>query len=117
MISQDDTAGLPTEWKRENVTLQNLAGHYLFFLLLVMPDSYLPDLYFEPPRIWTDAPLSVALSYNPDKHNIVTLNVLHQVKLESGSESPLPEGMQFAAHSWLLFIASFDFLPDLEADF
>lgn len=34
------------------------------------------------------------------------------MKRESGSEAVLPEGMVFAAHSWLLFIASFDFLLD-----
>lgn len=45
-----------------------------------MSDSYLFDLPFEPLSSWTDAPLPVALSYNPDKqNNIVTLNVLHLV--------------------------------------
>lgn len=36
----------------------------------------------------------------------------NQVKPESGSETFLPEGMAFAAHSWLLFVASFNFLQD-----
>lgn len=90
-----------------------------------MSGSYLPDLYFEPPSSWTDAPLFVARSDNPDKQNN-NLNVLHLVsppdqrKLKSnysGSGPLLPEGVAFAAHSWLLFVASFDFLPDLaEAD-
>lgn len=43
-----------------------------------MSGSYLPDLYFEPPSSWTDAPLFVARSDNPDKQNN-NLNVLHLV--------------------------------------
>lgn len=38
-----------------------------------MSDSYLFDLYFEPPSSWTDAPLFVALGYNPDKQNNIVL--------------------------------------------
>lgn len=34
-----------------------------------MSGSYLPDLHFEPPSSWTDAPLFVARSENPDKQN------------------------------------------------
>lgn len=33
---------------------------------------------------------------------------VNQVKLQSGSETLLPEGMEFAAHPRLLFVASFD---------
>lgn len=51
---------------------------FSYFLWLFMSGSYLPDLYFEPPSSWTDAPLFVARSDNPDKQNN-NLNVLHLV--------------------------------------
>lgn len=121
-IAQEDTAGLPTVWKRQKMWCYETLLDFTCFSWPVMSDSYLLDLSSEPPSSWIDAPFSVAHSYNPDKQNTTTWNVFsshrftrskgNQVKPGSGSEPLLPEGVVYAARSWLLFIASFDVLQD-----